>query len=72
MQREICLHLVLDHPHIIKLHAAFNDEHNNYMVQELATGGDLFSRQADHDSVRCVRWDGTLGVFAFLSKPRSS
>lgn len=42
VQREILIHIALQHPHIIQLYAAFEDEANIYMVQELASEGDLF------------------------------
>ena len=43
VEREIRIHIVLDHENIIKLYAAFEDEKNVYMVQEFAGSGDLFS-----------------------------
>jgi aurora kinase len=42
VEREIRLHIALDHENIIKLYAAFEDEKNIYMVQEFAGNGDLF------------------------------
>ncbi|MEW5298547.1 MAG: hypothetical protein WDW38_000717 [Sanguina aurantia] len=42
VEREIRIHIALQHQHIIRLHVAFEDEKNVYMVQEFATGGDLF------------------------------
>ena len=42
VEREIRIHIALDHENIIKLYAAFEDEKNVYMVQELAGCGDLF------------------------------
>ncbi len=42
VEREIRIHVQLDHVNIIKLYAAFEDEKNVYMVQEFAGGGDLF------------------------------
>jgi serine/threonine protein kinase len=42
VEREIRIHIQLDHVNIIKLYAAFEDEKNVYMVQEYAAGGDLF------------------------------
>ena len=42
MEREIRLHIALDHENIIKLYSAFEDEKNVYMVQEFAGSGDLF------------------------------
>ncbi|KAG1674022.1 hypothetical protein FOA52_000328 [Chlamydomonas sp. UWO 241] len=46
LAREIRIHSSLDHPHIVRMHGWFEDEKNIYMVQELASGGDLF---------KCVR-----------------
>lgn len=42
VEREIRIHISLQHENIIRLHVAFEDEKNVYMVQEFATGGDLF------------------------------
>ncbi|GAB7347748.1 hypothetical protein MBLNU459_g5299t2 [Dothideomycetes sp. NU459] len=33
----------LDHPNVVRLHAVFLTTHNIYLMQELITGGDLFS-----------------------------
>eukprot|EP00798_Chlamydomonas_sp_ICE-L_P023019 gene23019-30213_t len=42
VEREIRIHIALEHENIIKLYAAFEDEKNVYMVQEFAGSGDLF------------------------------
>ena len=42
VEREIRIHIALEHEHIIKLYSAFEDEKNVYMVQEFAGSGDLF------------------------------
>jgi len=34
----------LDHPYIIKLYEVYSDKYNYYLVMELLTGGDVFSR----------------------------
>ena len=44
MKREIRIHIELQHANIIKLYAAFEDDANVYMVQELASDGDLFQQ----------------------------
>ena len=44
VEREIRIHIELQHTNIIKLYAAFEDDANVYMVQELATEGDLFQQ----------------------------
>lgn len=41
--RECRIHLRLDHPHILKLLATFEDKTNSYMALELAGLGDLAS-----------------------------
>lgn len=46
VEREISIHLGLQHDNIISLYAAFEDESNVYMVLEKATGGDLFQQNA--------------------------
>ncbi|GAX80680.1 hypothetical protein CEUSTIGMA_g8115.t1 [Chlamydomonas eustigma] len=42
VEREIRIHINMEHENIIRLYAAFEDEKNVYMVQEFAGGGDLF------------------------------
>lgn len=42
VEREIRIHISLNHEYIIKLYAAFEDEKNVYLVQEFANSGDLF------------------------------
>ena len=42
VEREIRIHLALEHEQIIKLYCAFEDEKNVYLVQEYAGCGDLF------------------------------
>lgn len=44
VEREINIHIGLEHENIIKLYAAFEDDKNFYMVQELGAGGDLFHK----------------------------
>ena len=44
VEREINIHIGLEHENIIRLFAAFEDEKNFYMVQELGAGGDLFHK----------------------------
>jgi serine/threonine protein kinase len=40
--REVCLHSRLSHPHVVDLFAAFEDKDHIYLVQEYASGGDLY------------------------------
>lgn len=40
--RELQINQKLDHDHVIKVHAYFEDDDNIYIVQELAQQGDLF------------------------------
>eukprot|EP00882_Tetradesmus_deserticola_P025483 GHRQ01027997.1.p1 GENE.GHRQ01027997.1~~GHRQ01027997.1.p1 ORF type:complete len:309 (+),score=110.36 GHRQ01027997.1:200-1126(+) len=40
--REINIHAQLDHPNVIALYAAFEDNDKVYLLQEFAEGGDLF------------------------------
>ncbi|KAF8072823.1 aurka-a [Scenedesmus sp. PABB004] len=42
VEREVRIHVTLHHPHIIALHAAFEDPGSVHLVQEYAPGGDLF------------------------------
>lgn len=44
VEREIRIHSRLDHPNIIRLFAAFEDDANIYMVQEYATGMCSFTK----------------------------
>ena len=49
----------LNHPHIIRIHDAFEMGHTLYIVMELVTGGDLFDKiievgRYDEDNARRV------------------
>ena len=44
VEREIQLQMRLEHPHVLQLWGAFEDEGFIYLVQELCKGGDLFQR----------------------------
>eukprot|EP00191_Tetraselmis_sp_GSL018_P009462 CAMPEP_0177601282 /NCGR_PEP_ID=MMETSP0419_2-20121207/14156_1 /TAXON_ID=582737 /ORGANISM="Tetraselmis sp., Strain GSL018" /LENGTH=585 /DNA_ID=CAMNT_0019094497 /DNA_START=318 /DNA_END=2076 /DNA_ORIENTATION=- len=43
VEREIRIHIDLNHMHIIQLYAAWQDNHYYYLVQEYAPEGDVFS-----------------------------
>ena len=42
LSREIRIHQKLEHPHVIKLHHAFEDSQNLYLVLDYAENGNLF------------------------------
>ena len=42
--REIALQTQLHHENIVNLYAAFEDDKTVYLVEELASGGDLFQK----------------------------
>jgi len=44
IQQEIHFLKLLDHPNIIKIYDAYEDEKNIHLVQDLCTGGKLFER----------------------------
>jgi serine/threonine protein kinase len=46
--REIDIHASLTHINVIKLYAAFEDADGIYLVQEFATGGDLYAELSRH------------------------
>ncbi|KAH7617445.1 putative Aurora kinase C [Nannochloris sp. 'desiccata'] len=46
--REIDIHASLSHLNVIKLYAAFEDTDGIYLVQEFATGGDLYAELSRH------------------------
>ncbi len=46
MAREIELQASLQHPSIVQIYAAFEDEEGIYVVQEFALGGDLYAQLA--------------------------
>ena len=74
VQREVQIHLDLQHPNIIQLYAAFEDDESVYMVQELASEGDLFDlvRAAggkfSEPRAACEVILPLLGVVSFLHK----
>lgn len=75
VQREVQIHLDLQHPNIIQLYAAFEDDECVYMVLELASEGDLFdvvkaevgSKFSEPRTV-CEVILPLLGVISFLHK----
>jgi calcium-dependent protein kinase len=44
LQNEIEILKQLDHPHIVRLIETFNHRNQVFMVMELCTGGDLYTR----------------------------
>eukprot|EP00775_Hariotina_reticulata_P007067 gene7067-7280_t len=59
--REVTIHAQLDHPNVIALYAAFEDNDKVYLLQEFAEGGDLFDemkrtlgRMPEHQLVTAV------------------
>ena len=59
MAREIELQASLQHPSIVQIYAAFEDDEGIYVVQEFALGGDLYAQLAQaggylaEDQVAC-------------------
>eukprot|EP00873_Tetraselmis_striata_P029525 jgi/Tetstr1/449789/TSEL_036853.t1 len=43
VEREISIHLDLQHMHIIQMYAAWEDDERYYLIQEFATEGDVFT-----------------------------
>lgn len=52
---EVEISLLLDHPNIIKTYRVFDHDGNTYMVQELATGGDLCDYLANNGPIEDER-----------------
>lgn len=48
LRREIDIMSQMDHPGLIKLHAVMHSSENIFLVLDLATGGELFSKLADN------------------------
>ncbi|EAX97017.1 CAMK family protein kinase [Trichomonas vaginalis G3] len=48
LRREIEIMSQMDHPGLIKLHAVMHSTENIFLVLDLATGGELFSKLADN------------------------
>ena len=69
--REIEVHTsLLPHPNIVKLYAAFEDNEGLYLVQEFASGGDLYkelSKRGGHFSESSVGGTILPGLLAALS-----
>lgn len=59
--KEIEMLATLDHPSIIKVYEYFEDEENYYVVEELATGGELYDQLykltsfSEHDASRIMK-----------------
>jgi serine/threonine protein kinase len=51
LEREINLHTVIDHPHIIKLWDTLIDQNMVYMIMELAENGTLFAYQNKNQAI---------------------
>lgn len=55
VESEVEISLLLDHPNVIKTYRAFEHEDNVYLVQELASGGDVCDYLAKHGAIQDER-----------------
>ena len=44
IKKEVAIHRLLTHPNIIKFYGSRNDENNEYIFLEYASGGELFDK----------------------------
>lgn len=51
VETEVQISLLLKHPNIIDTYRVFDYEGNTYMIQELATGGDLCDYLSKHGPI---------------------
>lgn len=51
LEREINLHTLVDHPHIIKLWDTLLEEDIVFMIMELAENGTLFAYQSSNKTI---------------------
>ena len=54
IRREVLLLNSLDHPHIVRVRETFDWQHQIFVVMELCSGGDLYSRDP-YTEVQAVR-----------------
>ena len=54
LQNEIAVLQTLDHPHIVRVRETFDWQHQIFVVMELCSGGDLYSRDP-YTEVQAVR-----------------
>ena len=72
MAREIELQASLQHPSIVQIYAAFEDNEGIYVVQEFALGGDLYAQLAQaggylaEDQVACEVMVPVLAALGFM------
>ena len=44
LKNEVAMLIEIDHPHIVKYYETYDDKKYIYLVMEICTGGELFSR----------------------------
>lgn len=72
--REIELQALLQHPSIVQIYAAFEDNEGIYVVQEFALGGDLYAQLAQaggylgEDQVACEVMVPVLSALAYMHR----
>lgn len=72
--REIELQASLQHPSIVQIYAAFEDNEGIYVVQEFALGGDLYAQLAQaggylgEDQVACEVMVPVLAALAYMHR----
>lgn len=44
LQNEVMIHKSLDHPNICKMYEFFCDENRYYIIMEIVSGGELFTK----------------------------
>ena len=44
----------LDHPHVLQIYEIYSTKHKIWLITDLCTGGDLFSRELDEPGVAVV------------------
>jgi serine/threonine protein kinase len=52
VESEVEISLILDHPNVIKTYRSFEHDDNVYLVQELASGGDVCDYLAKHGAIQ--------------------
>jgi serine/threonine protein kinase len=70
LKNEVAILKELDHPHIVKCFETFNYNKSLFLVLELCSGGDLYSRDPYSEQSACTIIRSILSAVAFMHSKR--